>query len=272
MSGVIRGVKRVFKRVVKVVKKLAPIALAVGALVFTGGAALGLTGGWGATAASLSSALGATGTAGAALTGAITQAGYGALIGGGLSKASGGSFAEGAKLGAVSGAITGGITGALSAAPGTARVAQGAVNAGNQAGSVASQAGTVATQTAGQTAGQVAGQTVGKSATGGLLSKAAGWVERNQTLVGNTISGIGKGLLSSSAADAEKDLLNDRYRRIEQNYAGVNPSGNYRGLLPGQNGQSPTERFSPGYYASAGRYEFRYSPQSGRIERVPVND
>lgn len=290
MSGIIRGVKRVFKRVVKVIKKIAPIALAVGALVFTGGAALGLTsmaGGWGATAASISSALGATGTAGAALTGAITQAGYGALIGGGISKLSGGSFSKGAQMGALSGAVTGGVTGAFKSAAAGAQGAQQGTATASQAGSVTGQAGAAAPTAAGQTAVSPAVQgalenTQGiltrtgealrnTGGTGGLLSKVGGWVERNQTLVGNTVSGLGQGLLSGASADAEKDLLKERYRRIEGNYAGTNPSGGYRSLAPGEGGKSPTERFTPGYYA-AGRYEFRYSPQSGRIERVPVNE
>lgn len=221
---------------------------------------------------------------GGALTGAITQAGYGALIGGGISKLSGGSFSQGAQMGALGGAITGGVTGAFSsmgsAATGTAKATQQAATGTSQAGTPtgfpsAGQAGQAASgtatgQVANQTAGQVAGQTAAKT-TGGLLSKVGGWVERNQTLVGNTVSGLGQGLLSGASADAEKDLLNERYHKIEQNYAGTNPSSGYRGLAPGQSGQSPTERFTPGYYA-AGRYEFRYSPQSGRIERVPVND
>ena len=121
MSGVVKTVKKVFKKVTNVVKKVAPIALGVGALVFTGGAALGLpalAGGFGGAVSSALGAVGvnATGALGSVLTGAVTQAGYGAAIGGVTSMVSGGDFKDGAKMGAAAGAITGGLTGAFGSA------------------------------------------------------------------------------------------------------------------------------------------------------------
>lgn len=121
MSGVVKTVKKVFKKTMNVVKKVAPIALGVGALVFTGGAALGLpalAGGFGGAVSSALGAVGvnATGALGSVLTGAVTQAGYGAAIGGVTSMVSGGDFADGAAKGAAGGAITGGLTGALGSA------------------------------------------------------------------------------------------------------------------------------------------------------------
>lgn len=121
MSGVVKTVKKVFKKTMNVVKKVAPIALGVGALVFTGGAALGLpalAGGFGGAVSSALGAVGvnATGALGSVLTGAVTQAGYGAAIGGVTSMVSGGDFADGAKTGAAAGAVTGGLTGALGSA------------------------------------------------------------------------------------------------------------------------------------------------------------
>ena len=121
MSGVVKTVKKVFKKVANVVKKVAPIALGVGALVVTGGAALGLpalAGGFGGAVSSALGAIGvpATGALSSVLTGAVTQAGYGAAIGGVTSMVSGGDFADGAKMGAAAGALTGGLTGALGSA------------------------------------------------------------------------------------------------------------------------------------------------------------
>lgn len=116
MSGVLKSVKKVFKKVVKVVKKVLPIILAAAAIYFTAGAALGVAGtagGWGAAASSLTSQMGATGMLGNVLTGAITQAGYGAAVGAGLSAVTGGDPLKGAQRGALTGAITGGVMGGV---------------------------------------------------------------------------------------------------------------------------------------------------------------
>jgi hypothetical protein len=111
MSGVIRGVKKAFKAVgkvikgaVKVVTKIAPYALAAAAVVMTGGAALGL--GIPTFAAGVGSLVGGLGlSAGVttALTGSIVGAGFGAATGGLL----------GGKKGMMSGMLMGGLTGGL---------------------------------------------------------------------------------------------------------------------------------------------------------------
>lgn len=118
MSGVMKGVKKAFKKVGKVVKKVAPYALAAGAVVFTAGSALGLpamAGGWGGAVAKGLGAVGISGSSGiaGALTGAITQAGYGAAVGGIGSLASGGDFADGATAGALAGGLSGGVMGGI---------------------------------------------------------------------------------------------------------------------------------------------------------------
>ena len=272
MSSVFKGIKKIFKKVVDVVKKVAPIALAVGALVFTGGAALGLTsmaGGWSAAAGAVTSAIGASGTVGAALTGAITQAGYGALAGGVLAEATGGKFSEGAKKGAAAGAITGGLlSGAshLKANMGGATPTAGATPgiAPPSGGEVAANG--VKTYPLPQTP-PITGTPVDAAGNviktgGGLLSKAAGFVEKHPVLTGNIIQGVGAALVGNNQVDA----IQERYRQVRKNYAGTDPGTEYAAAQPGS-GLLPRDRFSPNYYGS---YEYQYNPQSGRIEKVPV--
>jgi len=131
MSGVVKAVKKVFKKVVKVAKKVAPIALAAGAIIFTGGAALGLTAGWGATVSSVVGSLGGTGVLSNVLTGAITYGGYGALAGGAMAGLSGGDMMKGAQKGALVGAVSGGVASGLGFGPtATAPGAAGPAGAG----------------------------------------------------------------------------------------------------------------------------------------------
>lgn len=281
MSSVFKGIKKVFKKVVNVVKKIAPVVLAVAAIVYTGGAALGLSsfaGGWGAAAATVSQSLGASGVLGSALTGAITQAGYGALVGGAAAAATGGSVSRGLQRGAAAGAITGGVTGTVSglrnanaAATAGQSSSQGVTIDGATGQPISGGAKTFPMPEAGapgapqaiDAAGEVVTQAPATS--GGLLSKG-GWLERNQTLAGNVIKGVGTGLLSGSAADSERDLIRERQKLISDNYAGADPGASYRTATPG-NGQAPAQRFDRNYYGS---WEYRYVPESGRIEKVPT--
>lgn len=102
MSGVLKGIGKVFKKVVKVVKKVAPFALAIGAVVMTGGAALGILPSLGTMVGGLGLSAGLT----SALTGAISTGALGAvggLLTGGI---------KGMKKGLLMGAVTGGALGA----------------------------------------------------------------------------------------------------------------------------------------------------------------
>ncbi len=278
MSSVVKGIKKVFKKVVDVVKKIAVPALMVGALVFTGGASLGLNsilGGWGSAVTAVTTKLGAKGVLGSVISGAITQAGKGAVIGGAVSAATGGSFSEGAKAGAVGGAVTGGLLGATSALRAPIAAPTGAEQATNAVGQPTSQAagatidgatGRVIEEAATGAMGPPvsrAGAAISSSAgSGGLLSRAGNFIRSNPELVGNIMKGVGAGLSAGAEADAERDLLRERQRLISRNYRGVDPGRNYREASPGRSTQSPTERF--------GSFEYQYNPSSGRIERVPV--
>lgn len=292
MSSVFKGIKKVFKKVFKAVKKVLPVVLAVGAIVFTGGAALGLTaatwGGAGGVAASIGSAIGGTGVVGSALSGAIYQAGVGAAIGGTISAASGGSFSKGAKAGAITGAITGGVSGAYGHLKTAAQSGGAMQSAGTQpSGAVtsplpdagASQAGVNIDAAGNMTNASAAanmppvnlqgspgiGSKIG-SKIGGLFNQG-GWMERNQDLVGNVVKGIGGGLAAGAEADAERDLLRERHNLTSQNYAGTDPGRGYNGASGSRSGLMPSQRFSADYYGS---FEYRYNPETARIERVPV--
>lgn len=110
MSGVLKSIGKVFKSVAKFVIKIAPYALAAAAVVFTGGAALGLLPTFSAAVGGLVGGLGLGTALTGALTGAITSAGFGAAIGGVL----GGS--KGLQKGALTGLLTGGLLGVASPA------------------------------------------------------------------------------------------------------------------------------------------------------------
>jgi hypothetical protein len=87
----------------KVIKKIALPALAIGAAVLTGGAALGIL-------PSVSSVLGAGGLGlSSGLTSVLATAGQGALLGAGTSLVTGGNILKGATTGFAIGGITGGI-------------------------------------------------------------------------------------------------------------------------------------------------------------------
>jgi hypothetical protein len=70
-------VGKVFKKVFAVAKKVLPIALAVGAVVLTGGAAIGALPAVGTVIGGLGLSAGVT----TALTSAVTMAGWGGLAG-----------------------------------------------------------------------------------------------------------------------------------------------------------------------------------------------
>lgn len=108
MSNPFKAVGKVFKSVFKVVKKVAPFALAAAAVVFTGGAALGLTPTFAAAVGGVVTKLGLSVGLAGALTGAVTSAGFGAAIGGIL----GGR--KGMEKGFLTGLLTGGVMGAVS--------------------------------------------------------------------------------------------------------------------------------------------------------------
>lgn len=137
MSGVLKGIGKVFKKVVKVVKKVAIPALAIGAIVLTGGAALGLLPAVGTLVGGLGLSAGLT----TVLTGAITTGAIGAgagLLTGGIKGMSKGFLMGAATGGIMAGAGLMGPAGAfgLDGTPASATAASGAAGVGGAGSAV----------------------------------------------------------------------------------------------------------------------------------------
>jgi hypothetical protein len=290
MSGIAKGVSKVFKKVAQGIGKYGPALLAAGALFFTAGSALGVTSSWADTVSGVMGKLGAGSTLTGILSSAVTTAGYGAVAGGAVG-ALGGDAMGGMQMGAAGGAIVGAVDGALSAPPsgtttgpdaasktavdatkpvsvegaampsdaargpdnslvrvngggGSDRMAGGAgndaiapVGAGNVSANAADgrYAGTTAGRDAVYGAGGGAAAPSGGSMLDSLFDKG-GWLERNQSLTGNVVSGLGKGLLTANQGDAYAQAREREYQMIAGNYAGAG-----RGLLTGASAPSPDQ-------------------------------
>ncbi len=245
MSGFIKKVGKIFRKVVRVAKKVAPYALAAAAVVFTGGAALGLTPTLGAAMGGLTSSLGLSGALGSAVTGALTNAGFGALAGGVLGGKKG--MATGALLGGVTGGLMGGISGAgtiVSGGPASAPIVGGAADASvlGSAGSTLGTAGTAATAaTAAAPAASLVGTTAGTG--GGLLG--------NPLVTSQVLQGLGGGLMAKAQAQqAVKDA-----ERVAENYnLGNDPFG-----AGGANQDQ---------YATDTSTRWTYDPKQGKLVRA----
>lgn len=292
MSGVLKSIGRVFKKVLKTVKKIALPVLAIGAVVLTGGAALGALPALGTTLGSLG--LGAT------ATGVLTAAAQGATIGALGSAVTGGNIIKGATSGFLAGGLTGGI-GAIAGGAGGAASA-----AGSASGTIAPTAGAQLTSTFGnQLVGALpnvassaalpstfgnslisslpnVGGGIGSVASGGLGAAASLGPVLNTTMPtggvpaggggiggifkgmdplmkGQLISGIGQGLLANEQIKAQRRAQREERDRIEASYANIGDSL-FRAGDPGNRGQDPNTRFNAPVYGKV-----NYDPQTGRI-------
>lgn len=237
--------------------------IAIGAVVLTGGAALGAL-------PAVGSMLGSVGIHGA-LAGILTTAGQGALVGALGSAVMGKDILKGASTGFLVGGALGGVNAALAGASTVANAGQAATQAagttGASAGAGAGAAGAsgAASTAAGgigsgvassgatgagmsmadmgiqsvasQAAQQAAVQTAAQAANPGLL----GVLSRNPLLAGSLIQGIGSGLTASESRKAELEAQ----ARRSANYAG------YQGV-----GSQPTVVSGP---------TLAYDPTTGRI-------
>jgi hypothetical protein len=282
MSGIAKGVKKIFKAVGKIVKKVAMPLLAVAAIVFTGGAALGLAplaGGFGGAVASGLSAIGlpTTGALGSVLTGAVTQAGYGAAIGGIGGMATGQGFAKGAAAGGLAGAVTGGLGGL---AGGIGGAAAGAAPAASTMGNVTMSArnglGTALSTAAPAVPNAVAAgpAVAGVAATGPAaplsamqrLTQAGGglgrFIENHPNLTsmaGNALTGLGQGLMTGMAAKEDAQALEDRQNEIAASYSIDDSAYDSAPAADGVDRPTPGEKWD----RPSGRY--RYDRKSRQI-------
>ncbi|MEQ1888040.1 MAG: hypothetical protein ABL951_02535 [Alphaproteobacteria bacterium] len=215
------GLKKLFKKVIKTAVKVAPLALAAGAVVMTAGAALGVTaaaGGWGGAITNLVARIGAKGILGSVLTGALTNAGYGAAIGAAGAALTGNSVSKGALMGAATGAVTGGITGGFrTPAPATGSVG---VNLPNNAAPQMDAPGLELSRAGGAGVTPVSAQ----APNGGFMNSAGNFLNSNSgvmigTAVGNALSGIGAGIGAKAEADEVTKREEDRRAAVAANYA-----------------------------------------------------
>ena len=277
MSGVVSGIGKVFSAVGNAAARVGQAVMGVGATTFTAGAAAGAApmaaGGFNGVLQGLTGG----GVMGNILTGAIKQAGYGALIGGVIGAVTGQGFGKGALIGGLGGAITGGLSGSgLFSAAGIDPTKTGSTTAipsetptgfaptgvtDPASARVAAAHGTPTIYTPeGGAAAAAAPAAQGGGGFGQFLRSEAG---------GGLIAGLGKGIgdyatAKMAAGEREKDreFLREKDQRLQDSY-NVDPDA-----LHGAAPSDTTSRPTPAQKYSRFRYE--YSPQAKRIVRVPA--
>lgn len=202
MSGLLKGIGKVFKKL----KKIALPVLAIGAIALTGGAALGVL-------PALSSTIGSLGL-GTTLTGALTTAAQGATFGAVGSALMGKNPIKGAVTGMAIGGGMGLASGLLAPAAGAATGSAGSaagdiVTTGRGAmsaadiGAAVTQGPTAAVAAPAAAAGQAAAAGTG----GGIMSGLGGLggvIKDNPILVGAAMQGIGSGIMARQAAKEDQ--------------------------------------------------------------------
>lgn len=270
MSGVLKSIGRTFKKVVKVMKKVALPVLAIGAVALTGGAALGIIPALGGAGGLLAS-VGISGALGSIITTAASGAAFGALG----AAVTGGNIIKGATKGLVVGGITGGVGAALGGVGGAAAAAPGAAPAGggsvtgfmtpaeklvSSGTSLASTApaaiapgiggiGSSAVQAATAAAPQVA-QVASSGGSGGLL----GWFNgMNPVTQGSIIQGIGGALTAGENAKDERRAREARADSYSDN------SGLFNGGADANGGS----RYDAAIYGKV-----KYDPRTGQVTAI----
>lgn len=228
MSSVATGIGKVFSSVASTAVKVGSAVASVGTSLFTTGAASGAgsmaSGGLSAAASSFGKS-----TLGNVLTGAIRQAGFGALAGGAIGAVTGQGFMKGALIGGAGGALMGGVTGAM--APTGGMMASGGVPGAPTTGSVPA-----ATATGFAPTGQTGG---------GLMSFL------NSEGGAGMVAGLGQGLMEWQKMKAQQDEYDNQRNFTREQQQRVTDSYKVdEGTLPG----------------SGARYGFNAA--TGRIERV----
>ncbi|MBB4287612.1 hypothetical protein [Roseospira goensis] len=253
--------------------KIVSGAIGAAAAVFTVGSALAggsggssiFSGGWSGAAGAVGDLFGAGSTIGNVVSRGLAYAGYGALAGGALSLLTGDDPLDGMAKGAMTGGIAGAGMGLLGFGQDAATAAGGLTAAGGAGSAVGGVGGAAdVAGAAGLPASQAAriGPQMASAAAGGALPTAAGgvpaggdgllgWVERNPTLAGHVVSGLGSGLSSMAFADEALDAQEARTRgdlAVQQQRADI-LAANYRTGQPVPTGllaQPPTGAMAPG--------------------------
>lgn len=183
-------------------------------------------------AASIFSA-GAAAGGGSILTSTLLQAGKSAIVGGLVSRATGGSFKDGALMGGIAG-------GATSMMGGFGQVAGGVQP-------------TISTKGAPALAAAAPAAAPAASRFGGFGNFLMGG---ENPLLGQVIKGAAGGFMQKATMDSERDYLRERDDRTTASYEGAGEAMRY--------GEPLTTRFD----ASNRRPAYQYNRDTRRIERV----
>ncbi len=229
MSGVAKKVGLVFAAVV------APMALPflaaaapAAATVFSAGAAAG---------------------GGSILTSTLLNAGKSAIVGGLISRVSGGKFSDGAKIGALAGAAGSVMGGFGQAMGGQASAAQ----------PVLSTKGAPAAAGGGTGFGMAAAQPATVAARGPLGGFGRFLFDGENPLAGQLLKGAAEGYLMKAEAESERDYEREQDDRLRDSYEGAGAAMAYDAPL-----SVPTR------FENAGRRPpaYRYNRDTRRIEQV----
>ncbi len=278
MSGLVSGITKTFQAVGSAVARVGKAVTGVGATTFTAGAASAApsmaTGGLSGIVSKFTGG----GVLGNIITGAVTQAGYGALMGGAVGALTGNGFGKGAMMGGLGGAVVGGLSGA-------AGVNLDPLSKGqpDQSGVAPAQGTATGTAPTGQTSsadmpsnrvaqahGDITGSVSSAAAPAAAAASGGGFGKfLSSEAGGGLIAGVGKGLGAYMDAkqredEAQKDrkFLRDKEQRLQDSYS-VDPSA-----LHGPAPVDTTARPTPAQ--AYGRTRYEYSPEQGRIIQVPA--
>ena len=238
MSNPLKAIGKTFKKVWKATKKFVLPVLAIGAVVLTGGAALGILPALGAGGLGLS----------AGLASVVSSAGVGGMLGGATAALMGKNVLKGITAGGVIGAATGGLGLALKPATTAASVAGSGGAAGNAA-TLPLSSGTVSSLTAGAareaggailplSASTVSGLGAGAArevatslapAASSGLSSALGGAGRlisgiNPTVGAGLIAGLGQGISGYAQAKSAEGMQDRQNERTDENYSTIGSS------------------------------------------------
>ncbi len=254
MSGMVKSVGKIFKKVAKGIKKVAPYALAAAAIYFTAGAALGGTASFGSMSSTAMTNMFGEGILADTLAGAVTQAGYGSLIGGAISGVSGGDISEGMQKGALVGSLTGGATGFMQ----SPYDMSGSTPTTSATPPTVTGATPVPSPTAGAvipTPGPTPTAVPGAVARPGLLGM---WDEvKNSELAGGIAKGVGEALLTGDD-DAYARAAAINAQSAEDARKAAWGGGGNAGLLTSADVLESPDRLTPGQ-----KYDYTNAPPTG---------
>lgn len=280
MSGIASGIGKVFSTVGSAVARVGKAVTGVGATTFTAGAASAApsmaTGGLSGIVSSFTGG----GVLGNIITGAVTQAGYGALIGGAVGAMTGQGFGKGALMGGLGGAVTGGLFGAAGVNPdpltkgfGQANQSgvvpvEGTATGAAPTGATASAPLDVASGRVAQAHGDITGSVAAPAAAAPAASGGGFGSFLKSEAGGGLLAGVGKGLGAymdaqnrSEEAEKDRDFLRDKEQRLQDSYK-VDPSALHGTMSDTTARPTPAEKYS--------RSRYEYDPAQGRIVQVPA--